>query len=284
MAAADRAPYRPRIASGRRRCNPTKPRMRSRCSTPSIRSIAPASPKRSAKEIAKQGRRPPLFVEINTGAESQKAGVLPQDADSFSRGLPRPLRHPRFPVLMCIPPHRRSSGAAFRADRQDRAAQRAETPFDGHERRFCHRDRLRCHPCPGRHCDFRWSRAHRLSMNHVFSSLATMRRRSCRKSRRAQRDTACGRAETLPGNVDEYRAAAAGDAGPGIVVDLDDQVVEPVVTAEPVAWFIGRAPERPVIAPIRRVLAPGVVRRDRRTGSKVRGRGRRSARHHSRTG
>ena len=35
------------------------------------------------KEIAKQGRRPLLFVEINTGAEPQKAGVLPQDADGF---------------------------------------------------------------------------------------------------------------------------------------------------------------------------------------------------------
>src|SRR5476649_2601884 len=36
-----------------------------------------------AKEIAKQGRSPLLFVEINTGAEAQKAGVLPQEADAF---------------------------------------------------------------------------------------------------------------------------------------------------------------------------------------------------------
>src|SRR6478609_9650756 len=36
-----------------------------------------------AKEIAKQDRRPLLFVEINTGAESQKAGVLPEKADAF---------------------------------------------------------------------------------------------------------------------------------------------------------------------------------------------------------
>ena len=36
-----------------------------------------------AKEIAKQKRQPVLFVEINTGAEAQKAGVLPQDADAF---------------------------------------------------------------------------------------------------------------------------------------------------------------------------------------------------------
>src|SRR5437879_11294740 len=36
-----------------------------------------------AKEIAKQGRRPTLFVEINTGGEPQKAGVLPENADAF---------------------------------------------------------------------------------------------------------------------------------------------------------------------------------------------------------
>src|ERR1700729_3835859 len=32
-----------------------------------------------AKEIERQGRKPRLFVEVNTGAEPQKAGVLPQD-------------------------------------------------------------------------------------------------------------------------------------------------------------------------------------------------------------
>src|SRR5215470_16934725 len=36
-----------------------------------------------AKEIAKQGRQPRLFVEINTGAEPQKAGVLPEETDAF---------------------------------------------------------------------------------------------------------------------------------------------------------------------------------------------------------
>src|SRR5262249_39374945 len=36
-----------------------------------------------AKEVAKQGRAPTLFVEINTGAEPQKAGVLPEQADAF---------------------------------------------------------------------------------------------------------------------------------------------------------------------------------------------------------
>ena len=56
-----------------------------------------------AKEIAKTGRRPLLFVEINTGAESQKAGVLPQEADGF---IARCREEYRLSIdgLMCIPP------------------------------------------------------------------------------------------------------------------------------------------------------------------------------------
>jgi PLP dependent protein len=56
-----------------------------------------------AKEIAKQSRQPLLFAEINTGAEAQKAGVLPQDADGFLAAC-----RDRFGLtisgLMCIPP------------------------------------------------------------------------------------------------------------------------------------------------------------------------------------
>ncbi len=36
-----------------------------------------------AKEIAKQGRRPRLLVQVNTGEEPQKGGVMPRDADAF---------------------------------------------------------------------------------------------------------------------------------------------------------------------------------------------------------
>jgi hypothetical protein len=55
------------------------------------------------KEISKQGRKPVLFVEINTGAEAQKAGVLPQDADAF---LARCRSDYGLTIggLMCIPP------------------------------------------------------------------------------------------------------------------------------------------------------------------------------------
>jgi pyridoxal phosphate enzyme (YggS family) len=48
------------------------------------------------------GRCPDLFVQVNTGEEPQKAGVLPAEADAFverCRALSLPVRG-----LMCIPP------------------------------------------------------------------------------------------------------------------------------------------------------------------------------------
>ena len=56
-----------------------------------------------AKEIQKQNRRPILFVEINAGAEQQKAGVLPQDADAFLVRC-RDAYGLAISGLMCIPP------------------------------------------------------------------------------------------------------------------------------------------------------------------------------------
>jgi pyridoxal phosphate enzyme (YggS family) len=56
-----------------------------------------------AKEFGAQERRPQLFVQLNTGEEPQKAGVVPAEADSFiascrdKYGLP-------ISGLMCIPP------------------------------------------------------------------------------------------------------------------------------------------------------------------------------------
>ena len=54
---------------------------------------------RIAQEI---GSCPDLFVQVNTGEEEQKAGVLPLDADDFisdCRNLDLPIKG-----LMCIPP------------------------------------------------------------------------------------------------------------------------------------------------------------------------------------
>jgi len=56
-----------------------------------------------AKEIARQNRHPLLFVQVNTGAEPQKAGVLPENADAFLRRC-REDYGLEISGLMCIPP------------------------------------------------------------------------------------------------------------------------------------------------------------------------------------
>jgi PLP dependent protein len=56
-----------------------------------------------AHEIQRLGRRPRLFVEVNTGAERQKAGVLPEDADAFL-ALCRDQYGLAIDGLMAIPP------------------------------------------------------------------------------------------------------------------------------------------------------------------------------------
>jgi PLP dependent protein len=55
------------------------------------------------REIARQGRTPLLFAEINTGGEAQKAGVLPQEADAFLERC-RTTYGLRIAGLMCLPP------------------------------------------------------------------------------------------------------------------------------------------------------------------------------------
>ena len=56
-----------------------------------------------AKEIAKQDRRPDLFVQLNTGEEPQKAGIAPADADAFIASC-RDAHGLHISGLMCIPP------------------------------------------------------------------------------------------------------------------------------------------------------------------------------------
>jgi PLP dependent protein len=65
-----------------------------------------------AKEIAKQVRNPLLFVEINTGAEPQKSGVLPQDADAFLAAC-RDRYGLVISGLMCIPPFEEAPAPHF---------------------------------------------------------------------------------------------------------------------------------------------------------------------------
>lgn len=56
-----------------------------------------------AKEIEKAGRAPLMFVQVNTGAEPQKGGVLPEKADAFIAAC-RGTYGLHVSGLMCIPP------------------------------------------------------------------------------------------------------------------------------------------------------------------------------------
>lgn len=56
-----------------------------------------------AKAMDKLDRRPRLFVQVNTGAEPQKAGILPEDADAFLETC-RDTYGLAIAGLMCIPP------------------------------------------------------------------------------------------------------------------------------------------------------------------------------------
>jgi len=56
-----------------------------------------------AAEFARTGRDLPVFIQVNTGAEPQKAGILPDEADAFIRVC---IEDHKLKVLglMCIPP------------------------------------------------------------------------------------------------------------------------------------------------------------------------------------
>jgi PLP dependent protein len=55
------------------------------------------------EEMKRTGRRPTCFIQVNTGEEPQKAGVLPEATDAFV-GLCRDELGLPVAGLMCIPP------------------------------------------------------------------------------------------------------------------------------------------------------------------------------------
>jgi PLP dependent protein len=56
-----------------------------------------------AHEMERTGRRPPCLIEVNTGEEPQKAGVMPAEADRFIDQCRTRLGLPIM-GLMCVPP------------------------------------------------------------------------------------------------------------------------------------------------------------------------------------
>jgi PLP dependent protein len=65
-----------------------------------------------AREMAKTGRRLPCCIEVNTGEEKQKAGVLPGETDAFIADC-RDRLGLAIEGLMCIPPEHEEPALHF---------------------------------------------------------------------------------------------------------------------------------------------------------------------------
>ncbi len=65
-----------------------------------------------AKEMEKSACRPHCFIQVNTGEESQKSGVLPKETDSLITECRDNLDLPLI-GLMCVPPREEESALHF---------------------------------------------------------------------------------------------------------------------------------------------------------------------------
>jgi pyridoxal phosphate enzyme (YggS family) len=65
-----------------------------------------------AAECAKQGRRPRLLIQVNTGEEPQKAGIAPRETAAFLAMCRNELKL-EISGLMCIPPVEEEAAVHF---------------------------------------------------------------------------------------------------------------------------------------------------------------------------
>jgi len=65
-----------------------------------------------AEEMAKQGKSPKLYVQVNTGLEPQKAGIAPKETKAFVEFCQKDLGL-SVEGLMCIPPAEENPGPHF---------------------------------------------------------------------------------------------------------------------------------------------------------------------------
>jgi PLP dependent protein len=79
-----------------------------------------------AREFERLGRRLPCLVEVNTGEEPQKSGVLPAEADEFITECRDRLSLP-IRGLMCVPPNGEPPSPHFALLRE--IARRNEVPL-----------------------------------------------------------------------------------------------------------------------------------------------------------
>ncbi len=224
-----------------------------------------------AKECARQGRSPLLFVEVNTGGEPQKAGVLPENTDSFLT-VCRETYGLEISGLMCLPPADEAPAPHFAltakiarrnglpllsmgmsADFPSRSP--SAPPMCGSGRRFL-----------GSGPDRRMDRPRTPERDGQLANLNSCSwvgpgQQAPQRSRPECHTSGC-RPAVGTTDMDENGAAPPSHPRAGIVVELDNEIVQPIVAPKPVAWFTGRAPERPIVVPTGRILTPSKVRED----------------------
>jgi pyridoxal phosphate enzyme (YggS family) len=79
-----------------------------------------------ATEMAAQNKNLPCFIQVNTGAEAQKSGVLPEDLEDLYQ-LAKTELGLNIVGLMCIPPMDEASGLHFSLLRK--LAQKFNLPY-----------------------------------------------------------------------------------------------------------------------------------------------------------
>ncbi len=107
-----------------------------------------------AKEMKRQERTPDLFVQVNTGEEKQKAGIVPRRCRCVRSTLPRGARAGDCRTHV-HPACGRKSGAPFRIAAKTGFGGRCDGPVDGHVRRLRDGHSVRRNPCAGWQRDFR---------------------------------------------------------------------------------------------------------------------------------
>ena len=125
-----------------------------------------------AKEIAKQGKTPRLLVQVNTGEEPQKGGVMPAEVDAFLEAC-RSNYGLTIEGLMCIPPAEDPPSPHFALLNTIAGTHGLTTPLHGHERRFRRGDPARRHPCAGRQRDF-WSKAATIEIGALHQAFVSL--------------------------------------------------------------------------------------------------------------
>jgi pyridoxal phosphate enzyme (YggS family) len=231
-----------------------------------------------SKEMKAQQRTPQLFVQLNTGEEPQKAGIAPGEADDFLARC-RDTYGLTISGLMCIPPVNDAPAPHFALTAKIAARNGLTQLSMGMSADFAIAIQFGATHVRvgsaifGTYASLMVRRRHlapsrtmgRLAPKGVTSFGMRPRARGLAdhdlrlRSDPGQQpqhgwlghgDAARGRREFWSGQMQEHRAASSGDPRPGVLVDLDDEVVEMILAGQPVAVISMIEPDRPIVMPV----------------------------------